>query len=47
MPEKKPAAPAQPKRDPEEEGSAARPPQPPQPADQDPEEEGSAGRPER
>lgn len=35
------------KRDPEEEGSAARPPQAPNPGDQDPEEEGSAARPQR
>ncbi len=40
-----PPAPA--RRDPEEEGSAAREPQPPSPRDQDPEEEGSAARPQR
>ena len=34
-------------RDPEEEGSAARPPQRDAPESNDPEEEGSAGRPQR
>lgn len=47
MPDRKPDQPRQPKRDPEEEGSAAKRPQPPTPATRDPEEEGSAGRPER
>lgn len=36
-----------PVRDPEEEGSAARPRQTPAPEDNDPEEEGSAARPNR
>ena len=36
-----------PQRDPEEEGSAARPRQTPAPEDNDPEEEGSAARPNR
>lgn len=39
--------PAPARRDPEEEGSAAKVPQPPSPRDNDPEEEGSAGRPQR
>lgn len=39
--------PLRPDRDPEEEGSAARPRQIPTPRDNDPEEEGSAARPER
>jgi len=40
-------APAEPKRDPEEEGSAGKRPQQPTPRDRDPEEEGSSARPER
>ena len=39
--------PAPVRRDPEEEGSAAKVPQPASPRDNDPEEEGSAGRPQR
>ena len=39
--------PVRPDRDPEEEGSAAKPRQTPAPRDNDPEEEGSAARPER
>jgi hypothetical protein len=42
-----PPARPRPDRDPEEEGSAAKPRQTPAPRDNDPEEEGSAARPER
>lgn len=42
-----PKKPAPPKRDAEEEGSAARPLQTPTPPDNDPAEEGSAARPQR
>ena len=45
--DEKPKASAEPQRDPEEEGSAAKQPQQPTPRSRDPEEEGSAAKPER